>query len=374
MPASGRDDPEGWLRLLLARGLGPASISGWRVERQRLGELYGLSRRELSELGLTGRQIDAIEQVDPALLDRCRDWLAQPGHHLITLADPLYPPLLARIDDPPPALFVHGDPGVLSHPQIAVVGSRNATAGGLEIAAEFAGRLARAGLTITSGLAAGVDTAAHRAALEAGQTTIAVAGTGPDRVYPARNRDLARRIVQQGAVVSIFAPGVEPRPGHFPARNRIISGMSLGVVVVEAGIRSGSLITARLAGEQGREVFAVPGSIRNPLARGCHHLIRQGARLVESADEVLEELAPLAGELAEAIRLKLDEPDEAGERLPDPESPEGQLLAAIGYDPVSADRLAERTGLDAGTVAGLLLELELAGLVQTVPGGLYTRS
>ena len=177
-------------------------------------------------------------------------------------------------------------------PQIAIVGSRNATAGGLSIARDFADRLSRAGLVVTSGLALGIDAAAHGAAIDAGGATLAVAGTGPDQVYPARHRDLALRIVDNGAVISSFAPGTGPRAGHFPARNRIISGMSAGVVVIEAGIQSGSLITARLAGEQGREVFAVPGSIRNPMARGCHRLIRQGARLVESPAEVVDELTP----------------------------------------------------------------------------------
>lgn len=367
----------GWLHLALASGLGPATLDRLEVAPEHYGELALRPRRELLALGLSEAQVRALLEPDPESLDRALAWLDHPDHHLVTRADPLYPPLLARIDDAPPVLFVHGDPACLPGPQLAIVGSRNATAGGCEIAAEFASRLARAGLTITSGLAAGVDGAAHRAAVDAGGLTIAVAGTGPDQVYPARHRDLALRIVDNGAVVSSFAPGVGPRPGNFPARNRIISGMSLGVLVIEAGVRSGSLITARLAAEQGREVFAVPGSIRNPLARGCHRLIRQGARLVESADELLDDLAPLVGELAQELRARL-----AGHATPAPTTPDleakdpavARLLAALGHDPVGVDQLIERTGMPTHRISALLLELELAGQVQALGGGRYVRA
>ncbi|MGB0513964.1 MAG: DNA-processing protein DprA, partial [Wenzhouxiangellaceae bacterium] len=307
-------------------------------------------------------------------LEACLAWLEHPRHHRITRADPLYPPLLARIADAPPVLYVNGDAARLVQPQIAIVGSRNATPGGIRTATEFAGRLATAGLVITSGLALGIDGAAHRAALDAGGVTLAVAGTGPDQVYPARHRDLARQIVDNGAVMSAFAPGTGPRPGHFPARNRLISGMSVGVVVVEAGVHSGSLITARLAGEQGREVFAVPGSIRNPLARGCHRLIRQGARLVESADELLEDIAPLVRELAGELRLRLsDERDRkaAGDVADSAEI--RRILDAIGHDPVSIDDIINRSGLSARTVSALLLELELDGRLTALDGGRYCR-
>ncbi|MFN2334477.1 MAG: DNA-processing protein DprA, partial [Wenzhouxiangellaceae bacterium] len=263
----------------------------------------------------------------------------------------------------------------------------NATSGGCEIARRFATEFTRRGLIVTSGLAAGIDAAAHRAALDAGGVTLAVGGTGPDQVYPARHRPLALEIVDNGAVISLFAPGVGPRPGHFPARNRIISGMSVGVVVIEAGTRSGSLITARLAAEQGREVFAVPGSIRNPMVRGCHQLIRDGARLVESADEVLLAVAPLIDELAGELRGLLSrdagqEPasgpqDQAGGATHDPvldDDPTRQLLDALGHDPTSVDEIIQRTHLTTQAVSSMLLSLELAGRVAAHGGGRYSRT
>jgi DNA processing protein len=369
--------PVGWLKLALTPGLGPAALERIGLEPEHWGELHELPLAELRRLGFGDLQAQQLRLPDPEWFDRALAWLDHPSHHLVTRIDPLYPPLLARIDDAPPVLFVNGDPGCLPAPQLAVIGSRKATRGGLEIAAEFAGRLARAGLTVTSGLAAGIDGAAHQAAIDAGGQTIAVAGTGPDQVYPARHRDLARRIVDNGAVVTSFPPGVGPRPGNFPARNRIISGMSVGVLVIEAGMRSGSLITARLAGDQGREVFAVPGSIRNPLARGCHRLIRQGARLVETAEELLEDIAPLVGELAGELRARLDQDSEAGEtgvEAGDGETPAGRLLEVIGHDPVSVDRLIEHTGMSTSEISALLMELELEGRVSPLGGGRYVRA
>ncbi len=217
------------------------------------------------------------------------------NRHLITLHDARYPTLLREIDDAPPMLFIQGDPTILNLPQIAIVGSRNPSASGRQTATDFAHFLASAGLAITSGLADGIDGAAHQGALETKNSTLAVTGTGLDRVYPAKHRELAHRIAEQGALISELPPGTPPIPANFPRRNRIISGLSLGTLVVEAAQKSGSLITARLATEQGREVFAIPGSIHNPLARGCHALIRQGAKLVETAGDILEELAPLLG-------------------------------------------------------------------------------
>ncbi|MDX1626183.1 MAG: DNA-processing protein DprA, partial [Wenzhouxiangellaceae bacterium] len=257
----------------------------------------------------------------------------------------------------------------------------NATDNGLATARQLSGALASAGLVVTSGLAAGIDGAAHAAAIAAGGRTIAVAGTGPDRVYPARHRELAHRIVDNGAVVSSFAPGVGPRAAHFPARNRIISGMSAGVVVVEAGLRSGSLITARLAGEQGREVFAVPGSVRNPVARGCHRLIRQGARLVETAEDVFDDLRPLVEELAGELRVRLQTPPAGGETAPTgDESASGdddetrRLLQAVGFDPTPIDEIIERTRLTTPAVSSMLLMLELEGRVTSHGGGRYSRT
>lgn len=367
-----------WLALLLAPDLGASVLQKVGLDAVRPEPLTDLPEQVLRHAGLSRTVRRAIEQPDPERLAAGERWLEHPRHHLITLADPLYPPLLRRIDGCPLALFVNGDPDVLLRPQIALVGSRNATGGGLEIAAEFATVLAGAGLTVTSGLALGVDGRAHQAAMDAGGTTVAVAGTGPDRVYPARHRDLARRIVDNGAVISSFAPGVGPRPGHFPARNRIITGVSAGVVVIEAGERSGSLITARLAGEQGREVFAVPGSIRNPMARGCHRLIRQGARLVEHADEVIAELGPLIGELAGELRDMLAaEGATEPARGSDCEPPEGkarELLDAIGFDPTSIDEIIVRTGMTTQAISSMLLELELEGRVEALGGGRYCRT
>ncbi len=385
-----RPDPEqlGWLKLVLAPDLGPGRLDALGLEADRLGGLPDWSDRELKRLGLDAKAVRALRDTDPERLEAALAWLDHPTHHLVTRIDPYYPPLLRRIPDAPLALFVNGEPGWLLRPQIAIVGSRNATAGGLSIAREFAEGLSRAGLLVTSGLALGVDGAAHAAALDAGGATLAVAGTGLDRVYPARHRDLAHRIVDNGAVISSFAPGIGPRAGHFPARNRIISGMSAGVAVIEAGMQSGSLITARLAGEQGREVFAVPGSIRNPMARGCHRLIRQGARLVESPDEIIEELHPLITELAGELRGLLDLPatDERspdGDGSVDPRRIDPQyrddeeveaLLAAVGYDPTSVDEIVARTDLTTQAISAMLLELELQGRVAALGGGRYSRT
>ncbi|WP_257387161.1 DNA-processing protein DprA [Tahibacter caeni] len=316
---------------------------------------------------------------DRSRIDADLTWLAAGGRHLLTWLDADYPALLREAGTAPAALFVDGDASSLWLPQIAVVGARSATAGGLANARSFASHLAAAGLVVTSGLADGVDAAAHAAALDAGRATIAVMGTGPDLVYPRRQAALAERIRGRGALVSEFPPGVPARPDHFPRRNRIIAGLPLGVLVVEAGVQSGSLITARLAGEQGREVFALPGSIHNPLARGCHQLIRQGARLVETADEIVEELAPLARALGDRLRARLAEPLQAATAEP----PDGataahdaeyvKVLAALGYDPVSLDELASRTGLGVAALSSMLLLLELEGEVSNSGGGRYQR-
>lgn len=375
-------DQLGWLKLVLAPDLGPGTLDGLDIRPEDYPHLPDWSDRDLGRAGLSGAFVRAIKRPDPARLDAARRWLDHPSHHLVSRNDEYYPPLLRRIADAPLALFVNGSPEWFLRPQIAIVGSRNATPGGLSIAREFAEDLSRAGLVITSGLALGVDGVAHRSAMDAGGVTLAVGGTGPDQVYPARHRDLARRIVDNGAVISSFAPGVGPRAGHFPARNRIISGMSTGVLVIEAGIRSGSLITARLAGEQGREVFAVPGSIRNPMARGCHRLIRQGARLVESPDEIVDELRPLIAELAGELRGLLAPrtssaaADASADRI-ESEASDPQvetLLAAVGYDPTSVDEIMARTNLTTQAVSSMLLELELQGRVAALGGGRYSRT
>jgi DNA processing protein len=309
------------------------------------------------------------------------EWLAVDSHHLISLDHELYPPLLRRIAAPPGELWVEGDPALLWQPQMAIVGSRNPTQGGLEHAQAFATELVREGLSITSGLASGIDAAAHGAALKAGGVTVAVTGTGLDVVYPASSAGLAEQIRGTGVLVSEFPPGTRARRSHFPSRNRIISGLSLGVLVIEAGINSGSLITARMAGEQGREVFALPGSLHNPMVRGCHRLIKQGARLTESTQDIMEELAPMAAELALELRRRLDIPDrddavaggDAGvaDLIEDPEY--ARLWAAIGHDPAPVDELIERCGLAAREVSSMLLMMELNGMIETHAGGRVSR-
>lgn len=308
-------------------------------------------------------------------------WLSASDHHLLRPDDQRYPPLLREISRPPSVLFVAGNPDVLTLPQLAIVGSRNATAEGADTARSFAAHLAAAGFCITSGLAEGIDAAAHLGALQVPDgRTIAVCGTGPDSVYPRRHAGLAERIVAAGgATVSEFAPGTPVTRSNFPRRNRIISGLCVGVLVVEASVRSGALITARHAMEQGREVFAIPGSIHNPVARGCHQLIREGARLVETAADIVAELGGLLASL---------KPDnESGQQsgnlhvaaaggvisaaVPDPSH--ADLLAAMSCNPVAVDVLASRCGLTIGELSSMLLILELQGLVRSLAGGRYQR-
>ncbi|MDH4107382.1 MAG: DNA-processing protein DprA [Gammaproteobacteria bacterium] len=296
-----------------------------------------------------------------------RDWLGRGRHFLITAESDDYPELLRELGDNPAALYVDGDRDVLQLPAIAIVGSRNPTRGGTSNAYEFARHLARSGFVIVSGLAQGIDTAAHQGALDVGGRTIAVLGHGMDSVYPASNRELAGRIAASGALVTEFPLGTPPRRENFPARNRIISGLSLGTLVVEAARRSGSLITARLAGEQGREVFALPGSIHNPLAKGCHQLIRQGAKLVESVDDILSELRPLATHL-----MQNQADDAASSERPARDQQYQLLLDALAYDPASAEELASRSGLTIGQVSSMLLILELEGEVESLPGGRFS--
>ncbi len=295
------------------------------------------------------------------------EWLQQADHHLLKLGDDGYPELLAGIAGPPERLFVIGDPEVLHLPALAIVGSRNPTRGGAQNAFEFARHLAAAGFCIVSGLAQGIDAAAHRGALEAGAPTIAFLGHGIDRVYPAVNRDLAHAIARHGALVSEFPLGTAPNRALFPQRNRLISGLSLGTLVVEAARRSGSLITARLAAEQGREVFAIPGSIHNPLSRGCHQLIRQGAKLVEAADDIVAELAHLAGHLLQAA----DAPAAPAGTTGGADEEYVKLREALSHDPVDIDTLVRRSGLTIEQVSSMLLILELDGSVEKLSGGRF---
>lgn len=314
-------------------------------------------------------------------LDRAHAWLAAPGRHLLGWRDPDYPALLRTAVNPPLALFVAGDPALLWRPLVAVVGSRMPTAGGRDHARDFCRAFARCGLGIASGLALGIDAVAHAAALDAGAATVAVLGCGPDVVYPRANAALHARIAAGGAVASEFLPGTGARRAHFPGRNRIVAGLALGTVVIEAAHRSGALITARLAAEAGREAFAVPGSIDNPLARGCHRLIREGATLVESAHDVVASLNPVAQSLAGALRGRLNSPistAEAPSGAPgdDPVSSDpdyNRLWRALGHDPTGMDRLVERTGLTTAGVSSMLLIMELEGRVR-VEHGRYSRT
>jgi len=309
---------------------------------------------------------------DPAGIERDLRWLEAPGRVLITAEDPRYPPQLAAVPGCPPALFVEGDPALLSRPQIAIVGSRSATAAGRETAFEFAARLTAHGFAITSGLAVGIDAAAHRGALAAEGVTIAVCGTGLDRVYPDEHRALACEIVAAGALVSEFPTGTPPHAHNFPRRNRLLSGLARGVLVIEAAARSGSLITARLAGEQGRDVMAVPGSIHNALARGCHRLIKDGAALVETVDDVLAALGyPGLVAHADSAAETRDGAEISNGRL---DSGAEMLLNALGFEPTDLDRLVERTGLSAQSAISTLQLLELEGRVESLAGGRYSRT
>ena len=302
--------------------------------------------------------------------EKISEWLDAPNHHIIDSESGDIPELLQQIPGPPTLLYVLGNKDALHLPALAIVGSRNPTHGGIQNAYDFAYHLARCGFCIVSGLAQGIDTAAHKGALDAGASTVAFLGHGIDRVYPAENRDLAHRIAEQGALCSEHPLGSPPRREHFPQRNRLISGLSLGTLVVEAARRSGSLISARLAAEQGREIFAIPGSIHNPLSRGCHQLIKQGAKLVESAEDIVSELAPLVGHLMQNAEISTDQSVAPAERDDDYES----LLAILSYDPASADQLAENSGLTIEQVSSMLLILELEGKIQVQTGGRYLRT
>ena len=373
--------PDGWLRLAHAPGVGNTSLI-------RLLTAFGspeavlASGRAALTAHLSRAHCDALlAEPDAVQLDAAHAWLAQPGNSLMTLADADYPKTLLEIADPPALLYCKGRRSLLSQPCLGVVGSRNATPQGVRDAEAFAQALSDAGLTIVSGLALGIDAAAHRGGLAGAGSSVAIIGTGLDRIYPARNKALAHRLAENGLIVSEFALGTPPLPGHFPRRNRLISGLSRGVLVVEAAPNSGSLITARVATEQGREVFAIPGSIHSPLSRGCHALIKQGAKLVESAADILDELA-WQQRLTPPV-LREDRPQGAGrpqgEGLPappprvQPEAPSDPVLDALDGAPTTPDTLAQRTGLTLDALSAKLLTLELDGRIASLPGGRYQK-
>ncbi len=364
---------EQWLTLNRAPGVGPRRFLELLEHCGGIGGVF----EDGARAGLSDETIRFLRAPERAPIEADLEWLREPGHSLVTFADQDYPKQLRQLKDAPPLLFVKGDAALLGDPQIAVVGARGPTPAGRDLARCLARDLAQSGMLVTSGLARGIDTASHQGALDAGHPTVAVIATGPDLIYPAENKSLAQAIAERGALVSEFACGTPPLAAHFPRRNRIISGLALGVLVIEAGERSGSLITARLAGEQGREVFAVPGSPRNPMARGCHRLIRQGATLVENARDVLAELQPQIRGL-----LKRDQPADAaatGGRAPATDTGDNvldaehlALLEQVGFEQVTVDALVERSGLPVQQVSAMLLMLELEGYVAS-GGGFYQR-
>ena len=361
-----------WLRLTSVPGIG-------RETQRQLLKAFGLPEAifsaDLSELRavLGSTLAERLVQHDcEAEIEAGAAWVNAPGNHIVTLADTDYPQSLLTTDDPPLLLYVKGRVDLLNRPALAVVGSRNATRQGEANAEAFAESLANAGIAICSGLALGIDAAAHRGALKGEGSTIAVIGTGPDRIYPARNNALAREIAEKGVIVGEFPVGTPPLAANFPRRNRIIAGLCRGCLVVEAAQQSGSLITARLAAEAGREVFAIPGSIHSPVSRGCHSLIKQGAKLVESAQDILDELA-LPGMFGGQGSSHLNSVTETRQDGLSVNGDASVMLTALGHDPCSIDLLVERTGLTADNLLAMLLPLELDGRVAQLPGGLYQR-
>lgn len=366
------DDISTWLRLSLTNGIGPASIHRLYQHFGSLNQVEIADATSLVNAGLNRQQaqnfIDAEnqDQVDTSLR-----WLEEERHHIITIESPHYPRLLADIHDAPPILYVIGDVEVLKTPQLAIVGSRKPTPAATRTAREFSEALVSYGLTITSGLAMGIDAEAHLGCLKADGLTIAVSATGLDRVYPAQHRSLAHEIVQNGAMISEYPLGTGVHKPNFPRRNRLISGLSIGTLVVEAAVKSGSLTTARHATEQGREVLAMPGSIHNPMARGCHRLIRQGAKLVETVDDILEELA---GQIDTTALTETTEHQTTTQRPTVDLDPEyARLMSCLDFSPQSIDQLVERSELPTNEVASMLLMLELQGLIESPGANRYVR-
>ncbi|MDH3640054.1 MAG: DNA-processing protein DprA [Gammaproteobacteria bacterium] len=350
--------PTAWLRLLHTRGINTRTLWTLLNHYPDPDHLLAAGPQELAHrMPNTGGLVNALEAARRTDVSADLEWLAAPDRHLLTRADPRFPPRLTEISDPPIALFVWGDACLLSRPQMAIVGSRNPTPYGREIAFELAHDLS-ARFAVTSGLAVGIDASAHAGALQAGGATLAVFGTGLGTVYPARHRVLAADIVARGgALVSEFPITTLPKRHHFPRRNRLISGLCVGTIVVEATMKSGSLITAYLAVDQNRDVFAVPGSIHSPLSAGCHHLIQQGAKLVCSVSDIVEDASPV----------------EHGDPYYARGAPEQRLLDAMGFAPTTVDTLIRRTGLTAEQVSSMLLEMEVGGTISHCPGGDYIR-
>lgn len=356
-----------WLTLVCAPGVGPRTLRDLLNRFGTVSAVLAAADGQLRESGLRAPAIAALRNPPHARIEAGLAWLEGANRGLLAADTPTYPVPLAECHDPPPVLFCEGRRALLQSPCLAIVGSRRATPAGIALARRLAAELATRGLTVVSGLASGIDAAAHAGALEAGGDTIAVTGNGLDRVYPHANRRLAAEIAARGLLVTEFAPGTPPLAPHFPRRNRIISGLSLGVLVVEAARRSGSLITARFAAEQGREVFAVPGSILNPQSGGCHALIRDGAKLVECVDDVLEELPPLYTAFAFTSAPAAQTPAVAAA-----DALTRVLLDCLRGGAAGIDALVEASGLDVGEVSTRLLALELAGQVSLDMAGRFT--
>jgi DNA processing protein len=362
------------LRVALERlGAGGAGTAGVAATPQLLepSALIGLPRSQLEALGLSPAASAALAAPDAARIAADRDWVERERMTVIGAGSSAYPPLLSQIADAPALLYVRGDAAALATPQLAMVGSRSPTASGRRTAQAFAAYLAQAGLTITSGLALGIDAASHEGALRGGGHTVAVLGSGLAHIYPPEHLALAERISARGALLSEFPPDTPPLRENFPRRNRLISGLALGTLVVEATRRSGSLITARLALDQGREVFAIPGSIHNPLAAGCHELIKSGAKLVERGQDVLDEIGFQPVSQALIAPRKEASRSAPAQRMLDKEYK--ILLDALGFEPSSIDSLVERSGLASQAVASMLLILELEGAVGLQSDGRYVR-
>ncbi|MDH5544309.1 MAG: DNA-processing protein DprA [Gammaproteobacteria bacterium] len=361
------------LALLRVSGIGPVTFNQLVEKAGSAEAVYEMAATTDNPLQLSPAILSSLNEPDFSDLEPVLEWSEQEENHILTQQHPDFPYLLRQLPDAPPLLYIKGRNDILRRNQLAIVGSRNPTHAGRQAAFEFAEQLARCELTITSGLALGIDTAAHEGALAAQGHTIAVMGTGLKRIYPASNRQLAHRIASEGGVlISEFPLDAGPAREHFPRRNRIISGMSLGTLVVEAARQSGSLITARLAAEQGREVFAMPGSIHNPLARGCHALIREGAKLVETAPDILEEICGKIGITPASNQHDLLM---EGENNP-PSTLDKQyhsVLTCVGFEPTAVDTVVIRSGLPAPQISSMLLVLELQGFIQAQTGGLYSR-
>ncbi len=351
-----------WLSLANIPGLGCQTFYQLLKAFGSPDEIYRRKFKELRAVVSEKIAHEIIKGVGQESLQDTLDWLSQANNHVVTLADRDYPQALLQITDPPPLLYAKGRLALLNTPSFAIVGSRNASVQGEKNAEAFAQGLAEYGLCIVSGLALGIDGAAHRGALKAQSATLAVVGTGLDKVYPAQHRDLAHQIAQQGLIVSEFSLGTVSKPQNFPRRNRIISGLSLGCLVVEANLQSGSQITARLCAEQGREVFAIPGSIHSPLAKGCHQLIKQGAKLVDNLQDIVEEL-----NLKKALPEQLASADaQAG-------SQHQSLLELMGFDAISLENLVQLSGLSVSELTATLMLLELEGRISSLAGGQYQR-